>query len=78
MDEGKPPPSPSVPSAARRLAREGVGEASHVIDDDELQAALARQRRTESRKRVKAIRGEDLARQSGWKFLLSSLSEGHP
>jgi len=45
------------------LVKEGGLEMNGVIDDDDMQAALARQRRAANKKRVKIMKGEDLARQ---------------
>lgn len=54
---------PKLPTAERRLAKEGGLEMDGVIDDDDMQAALARQRRAANKKRVKLMKGEDIARQ---------------
>lgn len=56
------PSEPAVPSAERRLAKEGSSRDS-VFDDEDLQAALARQRRLASKGRLKHLKGEDVARQ---------------
>lgn len=56
------PAEPAVPTAERRLAKEGSSR-DNVFDDEDLQAALARQRRLASKNRVKHLRGEDLAKQ---------------
>ena len=55
--------SPQLPTAERRLAREGDRALGGFMDDDDLQAALARQRRAMGRKRVQAFAGEEMARQ---------------
>lgn len=54
---------PSTSTAERRLAREAANANSESFDDDELQSALARQRRQATRNRIQQIRGEDIARQ---------------
>ena len=64
MDSVQPDAStgPAVPTAERRLAKEASGRDS-VFDDEDLQAALARQRRLASKSRIKQLRGEDVAKQ---------------
>lgn len=55
---------PSTSTAQRRLHKEATETQSRdTFDDDELQSALARQRRQVNRKRIQQIRGEDIAQQ---------------
>lgn len=63
QDEQEEDIKPKLPTAERRLAKEGGRETDGVIDDDDIQAALARQRRAANKKRLKIMKGEDLARQ---------------
>lgn len=58
------PSGPAIPTAERRLAREGGGPSESVIDDEDLQAALARQRRAANKKRLQQMGkgGEDMAK----------------
>lgn len=63
QDDNEEEKKPKLPTAERRLAKEGGNEMDGVIDDDDIQASLARQRRAANKKRVKILKGEDLARQ---------------
>jgi U4/U6.U5 tri-snRNP-associated protein 1 len=57
--------TPKLPTAERRLAKEGGnGGNGAVIDDEDLQAALARQRRAAGKKRIQAMKEEDAARRT--------------